>query len=233
MLEQESRKSLLIVEDDDVLRSFLHKFLSHHGYKTNCVASGEEIPSLLETQNIDLVILDILLPGKDGLYWLKWFQHYYTSIPVIIASVCHNEDERLQGLEYGAKDYVVKPYHNKELLIRIENVLRNSLVRSHQKSYTIGDLVLDIQSKTIIKHGSVIKLTHLEYNILSLLYLNAGVTLSRDEIMQQVRGVQHNPLDRSIDIHINKLRKKMESNPSNPVYIQTIRGKGYCLHLSG
>lgn len=143
-----------------------------------------------------------------------------------------SEDDRLIGLKAGAQDYVIKPFHEAELLIRIENILRGSPRHNrHHFSVQVGHIRLDLDKCRVFKGDEEIKLTVIEVNILKLLYINAGATLSRDDISEQIRGAKHHPLDRSIDIHINKLRKKMEDEPSKPVLIRTIRGKGYSFHI--
>ena len=224
-------KHILIVDDDDILQDFLRKYLSSKHYQTECLADGYNLPTLLDKTRIDLIVLDIELPGKDGIYWLKWLRHYYSHIPVIIASVKTSEHDRLIGLEHGARDYLVKPFQCKELLIRIENILGGRQPLEDYKIIRFGGIELDTENCLLLKVGQDIKLTLLETNILKLLYINNGATVSRDDIMAQVRGTSYNPLDRSIDIHINKLRKKIEDDPANPAYIRTVRGKGYRLHI--
>ncbi|CAA6828307.1 MAG: Unknown protein [uncultured Thiotrichaceae bacterium] len=231
MLEKKIKNRILIVDDDDILQVFLQKCLLNHNYKTFCLSNGEGIPDALEKNHIDLIVLDVLLPGKDGGYWLKWIKQYHPQIPVIMASVLTNENERLRGLQNGAIDYLIKPFHDQELLIRIKNVLRRSTFGTVQTTLKIGSLHIDTKNNNVDKNGDIFPLTQMETNILKLFYLNPGTVLSRDEIMEQVKGVKHNPLDRSIDIHINKIRKKIEEDPANPIYIRTIRGKGYCLQL--
>ena len=149
-----------------------------------------------------------------------------------MASVRSNEHDRLAGLEQGARDYLVKPFQCKELLLRIENILGSTQPKSNSTLLRIGELELDTHACTIVNGHKEIKLTLLETSILKLLYINSGAPVSRDDIMAQVKGTSHNPLDRSIDIHINKLRKKIETNPATPQYIRTVRGKGYRLHLA-
>lgn len=225
-------KQLLVVEDDEILLSFLDKYLSLNNYDTECLSDGGNIPALLEKKRYDLVILDLMLPGKSGIYWLRWLRRYHPYVPVIIISSQSGEDDRLCGLENGAHDYVIKPFREGELLIRVKNVL-SAMPYFHRPKSTvqIGGMVLDMEKNSVSRDGHEVKLTVLEASILKLLYLNAGATLSRDDITEQVRGAKHNPLDRSIDIHINKLRKKIEEEPSNPTFIRTIRGKGYSFHM--
>lgn len=232
MQKKQDNNQLLVVEDDEILSVFLDKYLSKHSFSPMCILDGDKIPTTLERQRFDMVIMDLILPGRSGLYWLKWIRQYHPYIPVIIISSKTGEDDRLKGLELGAQDYVIKPFHEAELLIRIENILQRSH-RHHGKHHSVdvGQLRLDLDNGRLFKNNEEIKLTVIEVNILKLLYINAGATLSRDEISEQIRGAKHHPLDRSIDIHINKLRKKMEDEPSKPVLIRTVRGKGYSFHL--
>ena len=220
--------NIIIVDDDDILLLYLKKYLCKHGYKVSCLIEGEEIPEKLEkNENLfDLLLLDVNLPNKDGFYWLNWMQHYHPTLPVIMISVRSGLDQRLYGLQNGAKDYLTKPFHKQELLIRIKNLFH----QVQERTTIIGDLIVDTRRNKVFKNNHDLLLTELEMNLLQLLYLNKGSVLSRDDIMLHIRGVKHNPLDRSIDIHINKIRKKIEGNPSQPTYIHTVRGKGYTFH---
>lgn len=231
MLQKHAMRKLLIVDDDEILQGFLHKYLDNVQYDAESLLDGHYLPVRLGSTRVDLIVLDVELPSKDGFYWLKWLQQYYPHIPVIMASVRGNEHERLIGLEYGARDYLVKPFQCRELLIRIENILGKTQSKSDSTLLRIGELELDTHACTIVNGQKEIKLTLLETSILKLLYINGGAPVSRDDIMAQVKGTSHNPLDRSIDIHINKLRKKIETDPATPLYIRTVRGKGYRLHL--
>ncbi len=226
--ENKKTKNILIVDDDDILLLYLKKYLFQHDYIVSCLTDGEDIPKILKKNkdSFDLLLLDVNLPNKDGFYWLNWVKHYYPSLPIMMISVRSGLDQRLYGLQNGAKDYLIKPFHKQELLIRIKNLF-NQL---QEQKTIIGDLVLDKKRNKVFKNGKNLYLTQLEMNILQLLYLNAEKVLSRDDIMLHIRGVKHNPLDRSIDIHINKIRKKIEDDPSEPIYIHTIRGKGYSFH---
>ncbi|EIJ36784.1 response regulator transcription factor [Thiothrix nivea] len=227
-----SRKRLLIVEDNEVLCNFLQKSLQHEGYEVETLFSGERIPRLMERNCIHMVVLDILLPGKDGIYWLKWLQQYYPGVPVLIMSVKDQPDERVQGLEAGAKDYLIKPFHERELLLRVGRLLKTKTADVKQV-LQIGDTVIDTSERHVSKHGrKQAVLTGLECKLLQLFYINAGIPLSRDELMRQTLGINYAPPNRTIDTHINRLRKKIEDIPSRPSYIRTVRGKGYCLYLS-
>lgn len=232
MIQQGAIKKLLIVDDDEILQNFLYKYLASMNYAAESLLDANRLPVCIEKGHVDLVVLDVELPTKDGFYWLKWLQQYHSHIPVIMASVRGNEHDRLAGLEGGARDYLVKPFQYKELLIRIDNVIGSGFTPGRDRLIQIGRWQLDSHACTLINGSVEVKLTSLEANILKLLYINQGAPVSRDDIMAQIKGTQHNPLDRSIDIHINKLRKKIETDPASPAYICTVRGKGYRLHTS-
>ncbi len=227
-----NKKSILIVEDDNILCDFLCKFLIKNDYDSCGIADGGLIPKALNREAVDLIILDRVLPNpkKDGFYWLNWISEYYPHIPIVIMSMLNSKNDRLMGLENGAADYIIKPFHNKEVLLRINKILSQSTVKKNEKLFTIGDMEIDVNGgKVILNDNDFIKLTSMEAELIRLLYINQNIPLSRDDIMLNLKGTEHNPLDRSIDIHINKLRKKIEENPSQPKYIRTIRGKGYKL----
>lgn len=231
LLHKEPTKTVLIIDEDEILQCLLQKYLTAQHFCVKSLPDGQGLPLLLSKNRVDLIVMDVMLPTKSGIYWLKWLNQYHAHIPVVVASVKSNEYDRLIGLENGARDYLVKPFQCKELLIRIENILAaSSLKQNNDRILQIGELKLDTATGTLLKGDCTIKLTQLEADILTLLYINSGAVLSRDDIMGQTRGTLHNPLDRSIDIHINKLRKKIEDNPAEPTYIRTVRGKGYRFH---
>lgn len=228
----ESKKRILIVEDDAILLDFLGMHLSINNYDATCLSEDQSIPQTLEKKRFDMVVLDVMLPGKSGLYWLQWMKQYHPNIVVIMISARSDKDDRLKGLESGAHDYIIKPFKEGELLIRIANIFK-SVPYSKRRPTVVnfGYIKFDMDKNRILSEDGEVRLTVLEAGILKLLYLNEGITLSRDEISEQVRGAEHNPLDRSIDIHINKLRKKIEIDPSDPVFIRTRRGKGYIFKI--
>lgn len=232
MLREPVGKQLLLIEDDEVLCRFLQESLQQEGYSVITLLEGEGIPKMMEHHSPRLVILDLMLPGKDGMYWLKWLVSYYPTIPVIITSAKVQPHERLQGLECGAQDYLVKPFHDRELLLRIKNLLSSSSDNSRDKLIQMGCLTLDKVNQTVTTgDGRESLLTALECRLLQMFYLNAGLPLSREELIEQLMGIPYNPLNRSIDTHISRIRNKIEKNPAKPVYIRTIRGKGYYLHI--
>jgi DNA-binding response OmpR family regulator len=193
---------------------------------------GEGIPQVVEQHTIDLIVLDILLPGKDGFYWLNWLKYHYPHILVVIASVQTEQCHRVKGFAEGARDYLIKPFHYKELLFRLENIFQHTTPPNNvQRTLYMGHLRFDTKTNTVSKGDTKVRLTQMEACILTLLYFNAGTILSRDDIIEQVRGIKHHPQDRSVDMHINRIRKKIEDNATAPFFIRTVRGKGYFLQL--
>lgn len=220
-------QTVVLIEDDELLQTLLKRALSRYGYEVYVFSAGEDLIDFLLEKDADLIILDRLLPGRDGIFWLQWLRQYYPHLPVLMVSVRQSEDDRLLGLEYGARDYIIKPFHEKELLLRIENILAHCNVYLENKY--IGDMEFNPQYNYLKKHGKKINLTPIENNILEILYNKQGQAVSRDEFMQHIRGIEHHPLDRSIDVHINSLRKKIEKNPKEPIHLRTVWGKGYQL----
>ena len=231
MLNSTAQKRLLVVEDDELLSQTLTSSLSSHGHDVEALLTGEDIPRAMERSNFQLIILDLQLPGRSGLYWLKWFKNYYASLPIIIISARTKPEQRVEGLQEGALDYLVKPFHYQELLIKVDYFLKQKVQEPESSILTIGDFTLDTVNHFILKGGIQIPLTALECKILQLLALNAGTPLSREELMWQTLGIRYVPSNRSIDTHINRIRNKIETVASEPAYIRTVRGRGYCFYL--
>jgi DNA-binding response OmpR family regulator len=228
---QPHKKHILIIEDDETLSYFLKEDLEQNDYRVNLLHDGEPIPKLMSQHCIHLVLLDIMLPNKNGIYWLKWIKQYYAHTPVIIISAKTTPEDRLIGLEAGACDYLTKPFHTNEVTLKVKRLLGRVTQASSSKTIKIGHVSINIEDEYVDHKNNKIPLTKLECKILQLFYLNAGIPLSRDEIMQQSMGMEYLPTNRSIDIHINRLRNKIEKIPNKPQYIRTIRGRGYYLHL--
>ena len=200
-----NKKRVLVVEDDNILCDFLCKFLTKNDYEPQGISDGSAIPKALNRSNVDLIILDRILPNpeKDGFYWLSWINEYYPHIPTVIISMLSSKNDRLIGLENGAVDYIVKPFYNKEVLLRINRILAKNKSRRKEKYFVIGDMRVDIDGNKIIvgEDEENIRLTSMEAELLRLLYINQNTALNRDEIMLNLKGTEHNPLDLSL-IHI-------------------------------
>ena len=223
--DAESNK-ILLVDDDEVLQQLLQKFLTGQGYHVSVLASGERIAEFLNSNSVDLIVMDVLLPGENGLHWLAWVKQHYNSLPVLILSSQQAVDDRIAGLQLGADDYLIKPFHMTELLLRLKNILR------HQRSTEtkLDDSYIycfDPEHALFFRDGQTIKLTTTETRLMRFLFDHAGEIVTRDQISEALRGNSHHPLDRSIDVHMNRLRKKIEAKPNLPKYLNTVWGKGY------
>jgi DNA-binding response OmpR family regulator len=226
------KKRLLLVKSDNEMHSHLQHYLSSH-YHVTCVTSSKKIADILLKNLVDLIMLPIASASRHLLCLLEWFASSYPQIHVmvIVDGKWANEDGRIAILEKGVVDILIKPFHPKELSLRIDNFF--SLQQgTYSTCYQLGDLTLQLINNCVFKAGKKITLTFLETKLLQLLYLNVGEVVTREVIAQQLYGLEYHPLNRSIDIHINKIRKKIGDNSSEPHYIWTIRGRGYCLKSS-
>lgn len=221
---------LLVVDDDAALRTLLTRYLTENGYSVHAVADGTAMEEALARQSFDLVILDLMLPGENGLT-LATRLRSRSDLPIIILSAHGDEVDRIVGLEVGADDYLPKPFNPRELLARIRAVLRRSSNTPHtapaDKVYCFGPYRLDPTSRVLTAEGEEVPLTSSEFTLLQILVTHPKRVLSRDTLLQLLKGYEHQPFDRSIDVRITRLRRKIEPDPVNPIYIRTIWGEGY------
>ncbi|MGE8150267.1 response regulator [Pseudomonas vancouverensis] len=226
---------VLIVDDDPLIRELLHAYLSQEGYDVHCAATAELAETFLASQSVDLVMLDIRLPGKDGLTLTRELR-VRSEVGIILITGRNDEIDRIVGLECGADDYVIKPLNPRELVSRAKNLIRR--VRHAQTPQPpaattkpvkqFADWALDTDRRRLIDPaGSETLLTHGEYQLLSVFLRNSGHTLSRDQLMDQIRNREWVPNDRSIDVLVGRLRRKLHDDPSEPQLIITIHGAGY------
>ena len=224
---------VLLVDDDEKLRKIVTEYLVGYGFQVRALPDGISVLSTIRNESPDIVILDIMLPGKDGLEVLKEIRSEL-SVPVIMLTAKGDDADRIVGLELGADDYLPKPFSPRELLARIKAVLRR--LEPTLKPTTDGDeglrveagnLVLDKARQTLLMEGKEVPLSSTEYRVLKVLMENPNRVLSRDQLMTLARGKDFMAFDRSIDVHISKLRAKLESDPRSPNRIKTIWGSGY------
>ena len=231
---------ILVVDDDDKLRNLVIEYLSKEGLTVAGAANGEEMDSYLEKQHADLIILDLMLPGEDGLSIARRIRQNM-EIPIIILSARGDEIDRIVGLEVGADDYLPKPFNPRELLARIRAILRRT--ESQQKpaeneqderqQYHFGDFTIDLLTNTLIRDHKVIELTPGDFALMEVFVTKPNRVLSRDQLIELLKGYERSPYDRSVDVRITRLRKKIESNPEHPQYIRTVWGKGYMFTPQG
>ncbi len=228
-------EKILIVDDDKALRDLLKRYLSENGYTALAVNDGSEMNKLLEHTVPDLIILDLMLPGEDGLTLAKQIRNKGNT-PIIILSARGEEVDRIVGLEVGADDYLPKPFNPRELLARIRSVLRRSVTMKQETvsganstadEIVFGSYRMLSQSRQLFHNDEELTLTTGEFTLLEVFVNNPNRVLNRDSLLQLLKGYEYQPFDRSIDVRITRLRRKIEPDPSKPVYIRTVWGEGY------
>ncbi len=227
-----SKNKILIVDDDEALCDLLHQYLEKQGFTVDSAENGVAMDHYLEQSIPSLIILDLMMPGEDGLSIAKRLASEQ-EIPIIMLSACGEDVDRILGLEMGADDYLAKPFNPRELLARIRSVLRRHHPKKDKENkeqttvYKFGSNTLDTVSQTLKQNGKIISLTQSEYSLLKLFLEKPNRVLSRDTLLENLKGYEWSPFDRSIDVRITRLRHKIESDKTAPKYIQTVWGQGY------
>ena len=232
-----AKPQILVVDDDPGLRDLLLEYLTGHGFSVGAVADGRAMGVYLARNAVDLVILDLMLPGEDGLALARKLRAN-TRLPIVMLSARGEDIDRIIGLEVGADDYLPKPFNPRELLARIHAVLRRGTgdkqqIDSSTGTIGFGSLRLDLRSHRLTKDGAEVSLTSGDFALLQVFAEHPNHLLSRDQLMDFIKGFERNPFDRSIDVRVTRLRRKIEPDPANPVYIRTIWGKGYLFSPNG
>jgi len=223
---------VLIVDDDPLIRELLQAYLSQEGYDVHCAATAEQAESFLGQHTVDLLMLDIRLPGKDGLTLTRELR-VRSEVGIILITGRNDDIDRIVGLECGADDYVIKPIKPPVLLARLRALQRRQVPDSGVvSSLEFGNLIIDRSCREVRLAGELIELTTMEFELLWLLASAAGNILSRDDILNRMRGIAFDGLNRSVDVYISKLRNKLKDNPREPVCIKTVWGKGYLFSRS-
>lgn len=218
---------LLVVDDDPELLELIAAYLAKQGYAVVGVGDGAAMDAALHEQDIDLVILDLMLPGEDGIAIARRLKQQ-GSVPVIMVSARGEDDDRILGLESGADDYLPKPFNPRELLARVRAVLRRAAgTQAPPEIAAFGDFRLDLAAQRLTRDGTPVGLTSGEADLLAILVRHPHEVLHRDRILDLLTGAQRSPFDRSVDARVTRLRSKIEPNPGAPTYIRTIWGKGY------
>lgn len=232
------KEHILVVDDDDALRSLLEQYLTGNGFAVSLAANGVAMDELMQSVHPDLVILDLMMPGEDGLSIARRLRAS-THLPIIMLSARGEDIDRIVGLEVGADDYLAKPFNPRELLARIRAVLRRKqdAAASEQASaehvMRFGEFELDLDAQRLTKSGEEISLTSSEFSILQIFTSHPNRVLSRDQLMDMLKGYDRDPFDRSIDVRVTRLRRKIEANPAEPEYIRTVWGQGYLFAPKG
>jgi len=219
-------KTILIIDDDKKLNNLLSDYLSKFGFKVTTVTHPDEGLKILKREQPDIIILDIMLPKMDGFEVCKEIRKEY-SIPIIMLTARGEVTDRIVGLELGADDYLPKPFEPRELVARIQSVLRRGSEDLKSGIIKFGRLVVDIEKHSVLLDGENVDLTTMEFEILSLFVRNPGKVFTRDHLMDRIRGIEWEAFDRSIDVLISRLRQKLNEHPKKPSFIKTIWGTGY------
>lgn len=219
---------LLVVDDDTRIRDLLHRYLTEQGFRITVAADAGEARRKLEGLNFDLLVLDVMMPGESGLSLTRSIADE-KNIPVILLTARSEAESRIAGLEAGADDYLAKPFDPRELVLRINNILRRNAVADAPKIEQVmfGPYTFSLSRRELKKASELIRLTDREQEIMVLFASRAGDTIPRHELVGNDTEVG----ERTIDVQINRLRRKIEDDPANPVWLQTVRGIGYRLSM--
>lgn len=222
---------VLVVDDDEEIRNLLGSFLTKHGYRVTAARNGKEMWEILASNKVELIILDVMLPGDDGLTLCRKLRET-SQIPVIMLTAMGEETDRIVGLEIGADDYLPKPFNPRELLARAKAVLRRSAsstpAEGSGKAVKFAGWRLDFVRRELVSpEGAVTELTGGEYDLLVAFVEHPQRVLSRDQLLDFARGRAATPFDRSIDVQVSRLRRKLEGDPHREAIIKTVRGTGY------
>ena len=217
---------ILVVDDDDGIRSLVKKYLNENNFLISTAENAEEAKKKVELIKFDLIILDIMMPGKSG---LEFIQENIKKLetPIILLTAKGEPSERIEGLEIGADDYLPKPFEPKELILRIKNILNKTKKISQKRVIEFDKIKIDLNKLIILKNNKEFKINNTEKTILEKMINNPGKTFSRENIGALINLDK----ERSIDVIITRLRKKIEDDPKNPKFLQTMRGAGYVLWI--
>jgi len=223
-------KKILIVEDEHDLVKLLKYNLEKEGYRVNYTTEGSLALAEVRRDEPDLVILDLMLPGVDGLEVCRQLRRHekYASLPILMLTARGEEADRVVGLEIGADDYVTKPFSMRELIARVRALLRrHEPVASHRATIQRGGLTIDPTAHSVVVSGRAVELSALEFRLLHHLASHPGMVFSRDQLLDRVWGNDRSVTQRSVDVYIRRVREKIEDQPQEPAYLQTVHGVGY------
>ncbi len=218
---------ILVVDDDTRLRELLQKYLSDNGFRISTAKDAAAARTLIAGLSFDLIVLDVMMPGENGLDLTESLRRH-SQVPILLLTARNEVEDRIDGLERGADDYLAKPFEPRELVLRMQTILRRAAAPPVESPVTVqlGDCRFDIERGELRRNDEIVRLTSLEESLLRTLALNAGGTMSREELMRRSR-IDSNA--RTVDVQVTRLRRKIERDPRLPRYLQTVRGEGYVL----
>lgn len=225
---------LLVVDDDDRIRGLLQKFLIRNGYLVTVAQDAQQARKLLAGLEFDLLVLDVMMPGEDGVSLTRGLREMGVPVPVLLLTARGESANRIDGLEAGADDYLVKPFEPRELLLRIHAILRRmpqplKPVTPPTRSLILGPLRYDIDRSELWQGDQPVRLTSTEVALMRIFAARAGEVVGREDLIAELGGEDSQSSERAVDVQITRLRRKLESDPKQPRWLQTIRGEGYRL----
>jgi DNA-binding response OmpR family regulator len=237
-MDRMSKERVLVVDDDPALRELLAEYLTANGLSVEAVADGAAMRRAVANAMPAVIVLDLMLPGEDGLSLARDLRAHST-VPILMLSARGEEIDRVIGLEVGADDYLAKPFGPRELLARLRALIRRGQGTNASSSpvagatIRFGPFVLDRAAHRLLREGHEVQLTGAEFDLLLALAERPNRVVSRDDLVSVLKGYDRDPFDRSVDIRVTRLRRKIETNPVHPVYVRTIRGEGYLFNPRG
>ncbi len=219
-------KTILVIDDDERLNSLLAEYLARFGFRVTTETDAPRGVKAARLCSPDLVILDVMLPGGSGFEVCREIRAT-SNVPIIMLTARGEVADRIVGLELGADDYLPKPFEPRELVARIQSVLRRKTEPAWTRRFEAGALALDLDRRAVSVSGTPVDLTTMEFELLAVFVRNAGIALSRDRIMDSLRGLEWEACDRSIDVLVSRLRRKLGDDPRHPSYIKAVWGVGY------
>ena len=223
---ENNKKHILVVDDDDRIRNLLKDYLTENNYIVSTAENADHAKDSLKYFKFDIIILDVMMPGQNGYDLTKEIKRQI-KVPIILLTAKGEVENRIKGLELGAEDYIGKPFEPKELLLRIKNIINKNNKIDIKSKQNIGSAEIDLNKMTVSLKNKLRKISNSEKKVLVEMISNPGTTYSREEI-GKISGISQ---ERSIDVMITRLRQKIEENPKNPKFLQTIRGSGYVLWI--
>ena len=227
-MNMKPEKKILVAEADNAVRKSLERALRLEGYQVLMSSNGEQALEIASVTPPDLYILDVMMPILDGLSVCRTLRRQGDKTPILILTARHQVSDRVSGLDAGADDYLAKPFALDELLARIRALLRRNASDTKSKSYVVSNLVLNIETRQVLREGRELDLTKTEFDLLELLMRNENVVLTREMIYDEIWGFDFETNSKSLDVYVGYLRRKVDNDPSQKL-IHTIRGIGYCL----
>lgn len=224
---------VVIVDDDVDLRDMLRRYLTEHGFEVHALASAAKLDERLRREPIDALILDLMLPGEDGLSVCRRLRAEGSTLPILMLTARGAAVDRIVGLEMGADDYLPKPFDPRELIARLNSALRRQSMAAGDGQWAgsnvvrFGQYTLNLTRMEVLRDDAPVALSSTEFQLLRVLAASPGLPLSREHLLDRMRGREYEVLDRSLDVQVMRLRRKIEEDPTNPRFIRTVWGVGY------